>query len=65
MFVNYKLQKELLDFQKESKMEQLLFQEKILRQQRKYDDGQLFWSRFLALTTVALAIFVLAIAKFG
>lgn len=54
VFVNYKLQKELLDSQKEHNKKQLSLQEKLIHSQEKYNSKQLFWSRILSLATIAL-----------
>lgn len=47
VFINYKLQKELLD------------------SQREYNRRQLFWSRVLSVSTVALVIATLLLVEFS
>lgn len=54
VFINYKLQKELLDSQKEYN-----------KDQREYNSKQLFWSRVLALATIALVLATLFLVKYG
>jgi len=54
VFINYKLQKELLDSQKEYNKDQSIYNKK-----------QLFWSRILALGTLALVLATLLLVKFG
>ena len=56
VFINYKLQKKLLDSQKEHNKKQLFLQEKLVRDQEEYNKKQLFWSRILSLATIALVV---------
>ena len=65
VFINYKLQKELLDSQKEHNKKQLSLQKELLRSQEEYNKKQLFWSRILTLATMALVIVTLLLVEFG
>lgn len=65
VFINYKLQKELLDSQKDHNEKQIFLQKELVCSQEKYNGKQLFWSRVLALATVSLVFVTLLLIKFG
>jgi hypothetical protein len=65
VFINYKLQKELLEVQKEHNAEQLRIQERLLHLQHAYNREQLFWSKFLAWTAIAVLVIALLLVRLG
>lgn len=65
VFINYKLQKELLEVQKAHNAEQLRIQERLLHLQHAYNREQLFWSKFLAWTAIAVLVVALLLVRLG
>jgi len=57
-FIQYKLQEKLLEKQDER-------QKELLNSQNNYNSKQLFWSKVLALSTIALVVANLLLIKFG
>lgn len=58
VFINYKLQKEY-------NKKQLSLQKDLVHSQDEYNKKQLFWSRVLAIATIALVLITLLLVKFG
>ena len=63
VFINYKLQKEIIDSQKEHNKKQLSLQEKLMHDQNEYNRKQLFWSKILSLATIALVAVTLLLVN--
>jgi len=64
VFINFKLQQELLESQKKYQGEHLKILKDILTSQNKNNNKQLFWSRILACATIALVLATILLVKF-